>query len=351
MSDTNELHTRLAAEPLGSVVIFAPSPLLTITVEEQAGEPDIHLHAGGQGVWQARMVRIIGANPILCASFAGETGRVLQHLITDEGFDLRAVQRSGRGAAYIHDRRTGHRQHIVETGGDPINRHALDTLYGQTLRAALSADVVLLSGPHGDRALPADVYRRLAADLRDRSAKVMVDLAGPRLDAALQGGVDIVKISHDELLADRRVSSTEPVEIVRAMRAIQDHGADVVLVTRAELPLLMLAGDAVQQVTAPRMAVLDATGAGDSFTAAVAACLAQQQSVEQAAVIGAAAGALSVTRHGLGTGDRSAIIDLSRFVQISPFAADAPEPRVRLSPVQLARLIRKGPSDASPDHE
>jgi 1-phosphofructokinase len=35
-----------------TVVIFAPLPILTVTIEDRAGEPDIHVHAGGQGVWQ-----------------------------------------------------------------------------------------------------------------------------------------------------------------------------------------------------------------------------------------------------------------------------------------------------------
>ena len=39
-----------------TVVVLAPSPLLTVTIEDRAGEPDIHVHAGGQGVWQARML-------------------------------------------------------------------------------------------------------------------------------------------------------------------------------------------------------------------------------------------------------------------------------------------------------
>jgi 1-phosphofructokinase len=27
-----------------------------VTIEDRAGEPDIHVHAGGHGVWQSRMV-------------------------------------------------------------------------------------------------------------------------------------------------------------------------------------------------------------------------------------------------------------------------------------------------------
>jgi 1-phosphofructokinase len=42
---------------MSDVTIFAPSPTLTVTVEEHDGEPDVHVHAGGQGVWQASASR------------------------------------------------------------------------------------------------------------------------------------------------------------------------------------------------------------------------------------------------------------------------------------------------------
>ncbi|MFE5410358.1 hypothetical protein [Microbacterium sp. NPDC056569] len=45
---------------MSDVTIFAPSPTLTVTVEEHDDEPDIHLHSGCQGVWQARMLRRLG---------------------------------------------------------------------------------------------------------------------------------------------------------------------------------------------------------------------------------------------------------------------------------------------------
>lgn len=45
----------------------------------------------------------------------------------------------------------------------------------------------LLSGPHDDR-VPAELYGRLTTDLTANGVTVAVDLAGDRLNAALQGG-------------------------------------------------------------------------------------------------------------------------------------------------------------------
>ncbi len=121
---------------MAEVVIFAPSPLLTVSVEGQADQPAIHVHAGGQGLGQARMLLRVGASVTMCSVMSGEQGRVLRHLIADEGIILVAVEREGEGGAYVHDRRSGERVIVAETGGDPLSRHDLDELYGSRCAAA-----------------------------------------------------------------------------------------------------------------------------------------------------------------------------------------------------------------------
>src|ERR1700704_1526636 len=74
-----------------SVMVFAPSPLLTVTVECRGEAPDIHLHAGGQGFWLARMVGALGAPVTLCGSFGGDSGAVVRTLIETEQVTVRGV--------------------------------------------------------------------------------------------------------------------------------------------------------------------------------------------------------------------------------------------------------------------
>jgi 1-phosphofructokinase len=323
---------------MSEVVIFAPSPVLTVTVEDHPDGPDVHLHAGGQGVWQARMLLRMGAKVAMCCVLSGESGRVLRHLLDDEGIRVVAVERSGRGGAYLHDRRGGERMTIVEMGGEPITRHDLDELYGITLREGLDAELVILSGPASDDALPPDVYRRLAADLRNGGRRVIVDLSGARLTAALAGGVTVVKVSDDELLADRRIPANTTDHVIAAMRSMNQEGASVVIVSRAHQPLLVLADHTLNEVTPPTMEPADASGAGDSLTAGVAASLAEGGTVLEAITLGAAAGALNVTRHGRGTGDAEAIEKLRKLVTVRRVGGED-EPAARLSPDELAARV------------
>lgn len=323
------------------MVIFAPSPVLSITIEGHPDDDgDVHVHAGGQGVWQARMLLSMGCSVDLCCVLSGETGRVVGPLIESEGISVAAVTRENRGAVYIHDRRDGNRSQLIESGGDPLTRHDLDELYGLTLRTGLDAKLVILSGPPpaGDDVVPPDFYRRLAADLRAAGVRVVVDLAGERLAAALAGGVSVAKVSDEELLEDGRIREVGDDEVIAAMRALRGEGAEVVVVTRADKSSFLWDADGLAEIVAPQLEVVDSKGAGDSFVGAMAAVLARGGTVREAARMGAAAGAQNVTRHGLGTGAAKTIERVRDLVELHPRSDVAPPAR-EVSPQELASRL------------
>ena len=305
---------------MGQVVVFAPSPVVSVTVEDHdGGDPEIHIHAAGQGIWQARMLRTLGMDVIMCCVLAGETGDLLRHMIEGEGIELRAVDGGADNGAYIHDRRGDERATVAESGGDRLSRHDLDELYGITLSAGMDAGTVILSGATSEDLVPTDIYRRLAADLGAVGSRVLVDLSGERLAQSLVGGVTVVKVADDELTDDDRAPSSKAEDVVKAMHALVDEGAEHVIVTRAEEPALMLTDGEVSEVVLPSLEVMDHHGAGDSLTAGVAAALADGATFTEGVTLGSAAGALNVTRHGLGSGNRDTVHKLRRLVEVKPY--------------------------------
>ncbi|MEL5991421.1 PfkB family carbohydrate kinase [Microbacterium phosphatis] len=334
------------------IAVFAPAPSVTVTVEDRGMDgvgtaPEIHVHAGGQGVWQARMLRRLGVSVTLCCVLTGELGRVVRGLLEGEGFRVAAIERDGHGAGYVHDRRDGERATIAATQGDVLGRHDLDELYGAMLREGIDAGLAILSGPDGDGVLPADTYRRLAADLRTNDVRVVVDLAGDRMLAALEGGVDLLKVSDEELRADGLLEGDDLGAILRAVDELRRRGAHDVIVTRAGRPFLVRNGSRTLEITPPQLQIADHRGAGDSLTAGTCAGLAVGQSLREAVVTGAAAGALNVTRHGLGTGDMETIARLRRSVVVRELPGDGHDPdesHGRISPDGLAALAEPAPA-------
>ncbi|WP_326554340.1 1-phosphofructokinase family hexose kinase [Micromonospora sp. NBC_01813] len=300
------------------VMVFAPAPVLSVTIEQQADVLELHLHAGGQGIWQARMISSLGARVVLCAAVGGEVGAVLSKVLDDEDIELRMVPRQSSSGWYVHDRRDGSREEVAENPGAPLVRHDLDELYGIALAEGMRADVAVLSGPAHPDVVDDDVYRRLASDLRGNGAQVVADLSGGQLAAVLAGGVSFLKVSHEEVIDAGRAADDSVDALVRAAHQLRSDGAEAVLISRAEKSALALIDDDVVEVRVPQLEMVDHRGAGDSMTAGVSAVLARGGSLDEAIRTGAAAGAVNVTRHGLGTGRAEAVRELIGRVELTP---------------------------------
>lgn len=286
--------------------------MLTVTIEDSASDtPEIHLHLGGQGFWVARLVVELGVPVVLVAPFGGEVGAVLRALLPETGIEVRACPIEGSNGVYVHDRRSGERTEIAEMAPTTLSRHEVDELYGTALVEALSANVCVLAGSGVHPVLPAEVYERLAHDLGAGGVTSVADLSGPYQEHALRGGISVLKVALEELQRDGWITSEDDTELVGSLHRLAMAGAGAVVATRAERGALAFTGAELLAVRSPALQPVETRGAGDSLTAGLAAGLARGATLREALRLGAAAGALNVTRHGLGSGERQ---DIERFI-------------------------------------
>jgi 1-phosphofructokinase len=310
-----------------SVAVFAPSPVVTVTLEAtRGGGTDVHFHAGGQGFWVARMIRSLGGSAILCAALGGEAAVVLRSLIRYEGIDLREVPAQSANGAYVHDRRGGGREFVAEQVAEPLTRHELDALYGATLVAAIGARTCVLTA-NLPSVVPASTYRRLTHDLRRNRVGVIVDTSRDCLAEALPGGPHLVKISDEELIRDGYAKGASTDAIVDGIRHLQRLGANDVVVSCAERPVLASMDGQLLAVECPTVDVIDHRGAGDSMTATLAVSRAAGMSSEDSLRRAVAAATLNVTRHGLATGRREDIELLAGELAVRVLGEDSPRQR------------------------
>jgi 1-phosphofructokinase len=118
----------------------------------------------------------------------------------------------------------------------------------------------------------------------------------------------VLKISDDE------VDGPDPV---KAARKLRESVADLVVLTRGSAPSLALDNDE-RFVHVPPLETVNHRGAGDSMTAGMAAGLARGLSQDDAIRLGAAAGAVNVTRHGLASGRKDTIEKIAEQIEIKP---------------------------------
>jgi len=302
--------------------------VLTITVESGVEQSEVHLHAGGQGFWVARLAATLGADVVLCCALGGEPGRVLRGLIETEPLALRAAEAETSNGVYVHDRRSGERIEVVSVESRPLTRHASDELYGIALGAGLDADLTLITGCQPADLLQADLYRRLVSDLRANGKPVIGDLTGPPLDAALEGRIELLRLSEEEMLRDGYAASGALSELLDAARKLHESGAANVLVSRASEPAILVGNgrpSAQVELAGPVFEALDHSGAGDSMFAATGVGLARGMDMLESLRLGMAAGALNATRRGLGTGTREEIEHLAEHVTVRPLAPLPPK--------------------------
>ena len=324
-------HADSAAHPetRERIAVFGPSPLLTVTIEPGSDRAEVHLHAGGQGFWVAHLAATLGADVVLCCALGGEPGCVLRGLIEAEQVTLRAADARTPNGVYVHDRRSGERVEVVSVESRPLDRHASDQLYGIALAAGLDADVTLVTGCQPDDVVDADLYRRLIGDLRAGGKLVVADLTGPPLRATLQRGVQLLRLSEEEIVSEGYAASGALSDLVIGAHRLNAAGARHVLVSRAAASAVLITdGQHPQELelVGPQFEALDERGTGDSMFAATGVGLARGMEMTDALRLGMAAGALNATRRGLGTGTREEIELLAGHVTVRRLQATAVEP-------------------------
>ncbi len=313
------------SEPAGGpartprVTVFGPHPLLTVTIEaREEGRDEVHLHAGGQGVWVSRMAGELGAHPILCGLVGGETGAVLEPLLEGLPGERRSVRAASPCGCYVQDRRSGERVLLSGSWSDPPSRHELDDLFSLTTAAALDSDVLVICNPFPNDSLPLEVYGNLVEDVRSNGTPVLIDLSSPRLNSALEGRPDLVKVNDWELAGYVYGPIAEPEQLRAAAERVRDAGAGIVLVTRGGEPAFVLNGDEAFELVPPRFERGSREGCGDSMMGGMAAAWAAGRDWREALIQGAAAGAANFLRHGLGTGSRAVVEELVPQVELRP---------------------------------
>jgi ribokinase len=143
------------------------------------------------------------------------------------------------------------------------------------------ADVVLLQ-----HEIPPEA---VAAAIETARGRVVLNPAPAR---GLAGPVDVLVPNRGELEA-LAGGSGDPVMLARSVA-----GARAVVVTLGAEGAVVVEGERAERVPAPRVRVVDTTGAGDAFCGALAQALADGAELVEAVRWAVRVAAISVTRHG-----------------------------------------------------
>jgi ribokinase len=265
-----------------------PAPGETVAGRES------HIVPGGKGANQAVAAARLGADVVLIGSVGQDPNASLAlQLLGEAGVDVSGIgaTEGATGTAFVTVDATGENTIVVIPGAnggtdeavilqhsDAIANAGILVVQGEIPRSGTEAAVALATG------------------------RVILNLA-PVINVSLEtlmAADPLVVNEHEAALVLQQLKPSLPVPADHAelLSALAAAGPRSVIMTRGSLGAMFTAGGKVESVPAPRVDVVDTTGAGDAFVGALAAGLAAGNTTRDAVEFASRVGAYSVQRSG-----------------------------------------------------
>ena len=266
-----------------------PEPGETVTNAE------LSTHNGGKGANQAAAAALLGASVAILGRVGDdEFGEPLVRALEEKGIDTGLVELASgasTGAAFITVTPDGENAITVAPGAN---------------RSLVPEDVDAAAGAIGDARvlvaqmeIPVESVLRAVEVAAERGTRALVNLAPTfEVPRGLLEKLDPLVVNEHEA-AFLLGGAVEGVDgALSAAPRLLSLGPRSAVITVGEAGAVFASGDSTEHLPAPKVDVVDTTGAGDAFVGALATQLARDAPLEEAVAYAVRAGAAAVTREG-----------------------------------------------------
>lgn len=250
---------------------------------------------GGKAVNTARVLKTLGADPLLFGVSGGDTGTTIEQLLNEEGIAYRFIQTVApvRFCQTLLAADTPDFTELVEEGPEllPEDWQRLVHTF-TTMRAAGEEPISVISGTLPSHA-PQDIYAQMMTTAGE-AAPCILDTSGPALTHALVRRPELVKINAAELF--HTVGSTDPERnndraIEAGAHVLIKGGAKAVGITQGGGAAWLITTSMTRRFIIPSIQVASTLGCGDAVNAGIAFAWQRGDSLETAFAFGLACGA------------------------------------------------------------
>jgi len=288
-----------------SVITIVGSYVVGLTIRAPrfpvAGETligrDFNLGPGGKGSNQAVGATRLGAQCHLLVKIGRDTfSQTALDLYRQEGLDTEnviQVDEASTGVAVITLNELGENHIVLDIGANDL----LSPADVDRMEATIAESDVVMSVLE----IRAETAGRAMALGRQAGALTILNPAPAQaLPPEMLENVDVMTPNETELRILLGMAPDDPGEVEALARELQSRGVRNVVVTQGGQGafVLMESGEAIQ-VPGIQVDVVDTTGAGDAFNAALGTALGQGRSLVEAARFAVVAGGLACTKLGV----------------------------------------------------
>ena len=266
-----------------------PNPGETVTNAE------LSTHNGGKGANQAAAAALLGASVTFLGRVGDdEFGEPLVRALQEKGIDTSLVEKASSestGVAFITVTPDGENAITVAPGA---NRSLTPEDADAASEKVRDARVLV-----AQMEIPGETVLRAVEVAAERGTRALVNLA-PTFDVSreLLEKLDPLVVNEHEA-AFLLGSEVEGVDgALSAALGLLSLGPRSAVITVGEAGAVFADGESSRHLPAPKVDVVDTTGAGDAFVGALAAKLARGASLEVAVAYAVRAGAAAVTKEG-----------------------------------------------------
>lgn len=255
------------------------------------------LYAGGKGIDVSRAIRRLGGDSMALGFIGGHNGRVMVELLKAEGvttYFTPIAQETRRNLIVSTARGT---QTIFNARGPDVSAEEWRCFLVHLRALELRGAYVVLGGSL-PRGAPPDAYGQIVRLAQGRGARAVLDADGQPLKAGLRARPFAIKPNVNELrrLTGRTLRSER--DIVRAARAVNRKGVEIVIVSRGRAGLLLVSRAERWRAVPPSVKVRSTIGAGDSTVAGFVFKHAGGKTLEECARYATAAGTAATLEPG-----------------------------------------------------
>ena len=254
---------------------------------------------GGGGVNVSRAIKKLGGESLIFHSAGGLTGVRLKELLDQESLNYRPFPIEGmiRESLVILEESTG-RQYRFGMPGPALQKAEWEPFLQELAAMEPSPDFVVASGSLPPD-VPPDFYARVARIGRKMGAKVIIDVSGEALEAALQEGVFLIKPNVREFreLVGKEIKEESQIK-AEAQKMVKSGRCEVLVISLGAAGALAVAEEFAEHIIPPTVPIVSKVGAGDSMVAGIVLSLARGNPLRESLLFGVAAGSAAVMTPG-----------------------------------------------------